>query len=419
MRLSTLSIAWRNLGRNRRRTALALTAIALGQIIVVAVNGMMAGMFDSMLKTITGPMIGHVQIHHKDWREDRAVDLYIDKLTEVRAAIGSLPGVKSVSPRLFTAVLVAPGEQTEKPADAEAAIVVGVDVNAESLDKGLIGNLQANERPGGRNVVIGTVLARRLGITPGRLIAVIGQDVDEFPVSDLFTVSAVIKSSVDIVESGIVMSLPDAQAFFNLPDKCHEIVVRGSDYRMSVALAEAVRKIPSMSEAEVLTWKEAVPELASMIDIKGYMDLIFVGILFLAAAAGIANTMMMSTFERTREIGMLLALGSGPGRLVRMIVLEAVILGLVGVAIGSVLGTIIVLITSHTGINYVAIAGMSTKEAMDFSYKGLNISLLIYPKLEYRSFIYGLVAVTLTSVLTALWPAVSAARLEPAEAMRT
>jgi len=419
VRLSTLSIAWRNLGRNRRRTALALTAIALGQIIVVAVNGMMAGMFDSMLKTITGPMIGHVQIHHKDWREDRAVDLYIDKLTEVRAAIGSLPGVKSVSPRLFTAVLVAPGEQSEKPADAEAAIVVGVDVNAESLDKGLIGNLQANERPGGRNVVIGTVLARRLGITPGRLIAVIGQDVDEFPVSDLFTVSAVIKSSVDIVESGIVMSLPDAQAFFNLPDKCHEIVVRGSDYRMSVALAEAVRKIPSMSEAEVLTWKEAVPELASMIDIKGYMDLIFVGILFLAAAAGIANTMMMSTFERTREIGMLLALGSGPGRLVRMIVLEAVILGLVGVAIGSVLGTIIVLITSHTGINYVAIAGMSTKEAMDFSYKGLNISLLIYPKLEYRSFIYGLVAVTLTSVLTALWPAVSAARLEPAEAMRT
>ena len=419
MRLSTLSIAWRNLGRNRRRTALALTAIALGQIIVVAVNGMMAGMFDSMLKTITGPMIGHVQIHHKDWREDRAVDLYIDKLTEVRAAIGSLPGVKSVSPRLFTAVLVAPGEQSEKPADAEAASVVGVDVNAESLDKGLIGNLQANERPGGRNVVIGTVLARRLGITPGRLIAVIGQDVDEFPVSDLFTVSAVIKSSVDIVESGIVMSLSDAQAFFNLPDKCHEIVVRGSDYRMSVALAEAVRKIPSMSEAEVLTWKEAVPELASMIDIKGYMDLIFVGILFLAAAAGIANTMMMSTFERTREIGMLLALGSGPGRLVRMIVLEAVILGLVGVAIGSVLGTIIVLITSHTGINYVAIAGMSTKEAMDFSYKGLNISLLIYPKLEYRSFIYGLVAVTLTSVLTALWPAVSAARLEPAEAMRT
>ena len=419
MRLSTLSIAWRNLGRNRRRTALALTAIALGQIIVVAVNGMMAGMFDSMLKTITGPMIGHVQIHHKDWREDRAVDLYIDKLTEVRAAIGSLPGVKSVSPRLFTAVLVAPGEQTEKPADAEAAIVVGVDVDAESLDKGLIGNLPTNKRPGGRNVVIGTVLARRLGITPGRLIAVIGQDVDEFPVSDLFTVSAVIKSSVDIVESGIVMSLPDAQAFFNLPDKCHEIVVRGSDYRMSVALAEAVRKIPSMSEAEVLTWKEAVPELASMIDIKGYMDLIFVGILFLAAAAGIANTMMMSTFERTREIGMLLALGSGPGRLVRMIVLEAVILGLVGVAIGSVLGTIIVLITSHTGINYVAIAGMSTKEAMDFSYKGLNISLLIYPKLEYRSFIYGLVAVTLTSVLTALWPAVSAARLEPAEAMRT
>jgi len=418
VRLSTLSIAWRNLGRNRRRTALALTAIALGQLTLVAVNGMMAGMFDSMLKTITGPMIGHVQIHHKDWREDRAVDLYIDRLPEVRAAIESLPGVKSVSSRLFTAVLVAPGEQTEKPADAEAAIVVGVDVDTESHNNGLLEILPANERPGGRNVVMGTVLAQRLGVTPGRLIAVIGQDADEFPVSDLFTVSAVLKSSVEIVERGIVMSLPDAQAFFTLPDKCHEIVVRGSDYRMSGALADTVRQIPSLSNAEVLTWKEAVPELASMINIKGYFDLIFVGILFLAAAAGIANTMMMSTFERTREIGMLLALGSGPGRLVRMIVLEATILGLVGVAIGSVLGTAVVLITSHTGINYVAIAGVGTGEALDFSYKGLNISLLIYPKFEFRHIIYGLVAVTLTSVLTSLWPAVAAARLEPAEAMR-
>jgi len=418
VRLSTLSIAWRNLGRNRRRTALALTAIALGQIVVIAINGMMAGMFDSMLKTITGPLIGHVQIHHKDWREDRAVDLYIDKLSEVKTAIESLPGVKSISPRLFTAVLAAPGEQTEKPADAEAAFVVGVDVAVESHDDGLLGTLSPGELPGGRNVVMGKVLARRLGVTPGRLIAVIGQDADEFPVSDLFTVSAVIKSSVDVVERGIVMSLPGAQAFFNLPDKCHEIVVRGSDYRMSASLAEAVRKIPSLSEAEVLTWEKAAPELASMINIKVYFDLIFVGILFLAAAAGIANTMMMSTFERTREIGMLLALGSGPGRLVRMIVLEAVVLGLVGVAIGSVLGTAVVLITSQTGINYGVFAGMGAGETLDFSYKGLNISFLIYSKFEFRHIIYGLVAVTLTSVLTSLWPAVSAARLEPAEAMR-
>jgi ABC-type lipoprotein release transport system permease subunit len=195
VRLSTLSIAWRNLGRNRRRTALALTAIALGQIVVIAINGMMAGMFDSMLKTITGPLIGHVQVHHKDWREDRAVELYIDKLSDTRTAIESLPGVKSISPRLFTAVLAAPGEQAEKPADAEAAIVVGVDVDVESHDKGLLETLAPNERPGSRNVVIGTVLARRLGIKPGHLVAMIGQDSDEFPVSDLFTVSAVIKSS--------------------------------------------------------------------------------------------------------------------------------------------------------------------------------------------------------------------------------
>ena len=266
-------------------------------------------------------------------------------------------------------------------------------------------------------MVIGKVLANRLGIAPGQLIALIGQDADGFPVSDLFTVNAIIESNVEVVRTlGIVMGLAEAGTFLAMPDQAHEIVVQGDDYRQAEALAEAVSALPALAGAEVLAWREAVPELAQMIDMKGWVDAIFLAIVFVVAAAGIANTTTMSTFERRREFGMLLAVGSRPVRVVTMVLIESVLLGLIGVAIGSLVGSAIVLITGHTGIDYAALGGSSAEEV---AYGGISISYIVHPRLEVRHIVAGLVAVTVTSVLASLWPAALAARLEPAEAMRS
>jgi putative ABC transport system permease protein len=417
MGLTTLRIAWRNLGRNRRRTAFALAAIALGQLTLVAVNGMMAGMFEDMLRTITGPLVGHVQIYHKDWRDQQAVDLYVDHLHAVRSSIEAIPSVRSVSPRIYSAVLAARGEKTEQPADAEAAMIVGLDVAVESRRGGILDSLKPGELPGGKGVVVGKVLARRLDLQVGQQIAVIGQDVDEFPVSDLFVVRAVISGKTDVVNRlGILMALDDAGQFLGMPDQAHEILVQGDDYRRADEIAAQIAALPGLRDATVLTWREAAPELVSLLDMKNWSDGVFIAILFLAAAAGIANTMMMATFERRRELGMLLALGARPRRVVRLVLLESIVLGLVGVAIGSVVGTVLVLITSHTGIDYGALSGLRGQE---IAYRGLNFSYVIYPKFEFRQIVFGVVAVTTTAVLAALWPAMIAARLEPAEATRT
>ena len=118
MQLSTLMIAWRNLGRNRKRTALAVAAIALGQFTLVFVNCMMAGMYADMLEALTGPLVGHAQVHHPEWREERALDLTINDISSARAQIGSLPGVSRVSPRVYAPVLAAPGAKSDSPVNA-------------------------------------------------------------------------------------------------------------------------------------------------------------------------------------------------------------------------------------------------------------------------------------------------------------
>lgn len=413
---STLRIAWRNLGRNRKRTLLCAGAIGLGQLTLVFVNCMMAGMYEEMLKTITGPLVGHVQVHHPEWREERSMELALDGYSSLKRRIEAVPGVGRVYPRVFGAVLVAPGERRKTPADAETGMIVGVDVEGEAGDGGLLEGVAPERMPAGRRVVMGKSLARRLGVERDSAIAVIGQDADEFPVSDLMRVGEIVRASTEVVSMmGVVMSLDAAQGFLGLPDRVHEIVIHGEGEVDAGELAARVKALPELKGAEVLSWREAVPELVGFFDMKDWMDVIFVAIMFVAAAAGIVNTIMMAVFERTREIGTLLAVGARPGRIVWMIFLESVMLGVIGVAAGSVLGTALVLVTGRTGIDYAALAGM---DEMELAYKGMNFSYVMYPIFEIRHVVFGFAAVTVTAALASVWPALRASRLEPAEAMR-
>jgi ABC-type lipoprotein release transport system permease subunit len=415
MNLTTIRIAWRNLSRNKRRTALAVGAIAIGQFTLVFVNGMMAGMFVDMIAAITGPLIGHVQIHHPEWREERAVDLCVEGVDEAVSRIEAMPGVVSVLPRIYSPVLTASGEESEEPAEAEIGVVVGVRFEEEVQTGGLLEELNTDDFRGG--AALGSILANRLGVQEGELLAVIGQDADEFPVTELFEVGAIIDSPVELVKTmGIVIPIDQAQELFALTDQAHEVVVLGAHYDDADGLAAAVTGIDSLSDAEVLTWRQAIPELARLIELKGWIDFVFVGILFVAAAAGIANTAMMSTFERLREFGMLLALGAKPPRIVSMVLVESVLLGVVGVVIGSILGSVVVLITSRTGINYAAFAGSEVEEV---SFVGLNISYVMFPIFQFRQVTYGFFAVSLTSIFASTWPAMLAARLEPVRALRS
>jgi len=417
MELSTIRIAWRNLGRNRRRTLLAVGAIALGQLTLVFVNALMAGSFNEMVDTITGPFIGHVQIRHPEWAEERALDLVIDDAGALVAELRALAEVRNVSPRIFAPVLAASGELGDEPAEAEPGVIVGVDIGAEHRDGGILESVPAAQLPGERKVLVGVVLATKLGVGEGQQLAVVGQDADGFPISDLFVIRGLIDSSVDVVKTtGIVMALKDAAEFVAMPDQVHEIVVRGADDDSAAELASTIKTLPSVAGLQVLSWREAVPMMARMIDMKWWVDLVFLGIVFVAAAAGIANTSVMSTFERTHEFGMLLAVGARPRRVVGMVLIESVILGLVGVVIGSLIGVALVVATGHTGIDYAALGGV---EAQDVAFGGMSISYVVYPVLELRHIVLGLIAVTVTSVLASLWPAIISARLEPAEALHS
>ena len=408
---STLRIAWRNLGRNRKRSALALTAIAVGQFVFLAIAALMHGYMGDFHESVTGPMVGHAQVHAYEWRDDRSIDLTIDDVSAVLDKVREDAAVTNVSARIYAPVLTALTEE------GFMSFVVGVDPAAESHDAGLLPGLEASAIGDGR-VVVGYNFADRYGIEPGAELALVGQDIDGSIASGLFVVEDVVASPVDIVNNlGIVMALDDATDMLAMYDQAHELVIHTEDVETINETVARLGALPSLEGLEVLPWRDIVPTMVGMIEMVDVFLYIVLMIVFIAAAAGIANTMLMSTFERKHEFGMLLSLGCGPGRLARMITVEAVILGLLGVAIGTMMGLGLLAVTSQTGMDYAALGG-SGQESYEASFQGLNLSSLVYPELYVSDVVAGLVAVFLTSLLSVLWPIAKIVRMEPMEAMR-
>jgi putative ABC transport system permease protein len=409
--MSSLTLAWRNLWRNWKRTFLALIAIGMAQFIVLGMDGFMAGYGDTIINLMTGPMLGHVQVHAPKYREERSMEATIPGASELVKKVAAVPEVTNVLPRIFAPVLAA------KTEEGFMGVVVGLDFVAESRPGGLLENASIPASPGEHpKALVGAFLAERQHLKPGDELALIGQTADGAMASELVTVAGIAKSNVDIVNNlGIVVDLPVAQEIFAMGDSVHELTIRGSDPARAEQLARSIAAVPGVGQLETLPWRKLAPEMVQMIDTQDRSTLITLILVFLAAAAGVANTMLMSTFERTREFGMLLALGARPGRILRTIAVEAVTLGLVGLGIGSALGMALNAYLAIHGVDMAAVAGEGVEK---LSFQGINFELMIFPKNRGSAILSGVVAMLVTCFLSCIWPAGYLSRLEPTEAMR-
>ncbi|MCH2108787.1 MAG: FtsX-like permease family protein [Polyangiaceae bacterium] len=429
--LSTLKIAWRNLGRNTKRSALALLSLALAQFFVLGVDGFMAGYEDSLRDLMTGPLIGHVQIHAPEYREKQSIDLLIDDISEKRKILANTQGVERTFPRIFAPSLAA------KTEEGFTAFVTGIDFQAERQPGGLVeessttlkaGRLDLKVSPSSDSseepqadygAIVGEALAKRQDLKVGDQLALIGQTVDGAMAADLVRINAIIRSNLDIVNAqGILIELEAAQSIFAMPNQAHEITIRGQDAAQASALAERLRQLPALKSVEILPWEKLAPELVQMMGMMNSATWVILVFVFVAAAAGIANTMLMSTFERTREFGVLLALGSSPRRINLMLLLETILIGVLGLSLGTALGASLTLYLGQVGLSMADLAGGGGQDITDLSFQGITFNFIMHPRLRPSVIEQSLLAMGVTCLLSALWPIHFVNRLAPTEAMR-
>lgn len=401
-------IAWRSLLRQGRRTFLTASAMALGVAMCMAMLAFSDGMYAQMFDVMVTQKLGHVQVHHPDYPGRRLVHDTVpqETLSQARA----VPGVVAGTARLSGAGLVGSAETST------GALLVGVVPDDEDAVTGIRKHVREGRFLGASpalEAVIGQELARTLKVGVGDELVVIVQSADGAMGNELLTVVGLSRSGNAAMDrSGLYVHLSDLQALLALPERAHEILLVGPSVTGSDAVASAVRTALPAEGLLIRSWSEADPPTAQMMGMQNVGAAIMIGVVFSVASLGVLNTMLMSVMERTRELGLMQALGLSPGQVTRLVLIESILLGLLSCVLGGVLGGVL------DGLMVVYGVDLSGGTGASMDIQGTTLEPVVYGVVRPEGVVATLVCVFAVSILASIWPAMRAARLRPVDAMR-
>lgn len=401
-----LKIAYRDLVRNRRRSLLTLVAIAVGVSLLVFMSGFIQGAITDSIENNIRLQTGHLKIRAASYDEDKvslAWEDLLDNPEELAAQVRGLDGVEAASPVLWASGIVSTREESV------GVRVFGIDplsdVHARIRDGLAAGEyLQPDDRSG---ILMGQRLAESLGVTVGDQISLLVNTADEAPDEATFTIRGLYATGVPVYDdTTIFLPLSKAQAFTHTEGRASMILALLKDRELADGLAAALR-VPGYT---VLTWREMNQVILQAIQAGMGMLYIMYLVVLMVVAVVIANTLLMSVFERIREMGILSALGMKAREILLMFVVEAGILGAVGVVLGVVLGSLGVFYLSRVGLH---IGDMATMTTVSAAY-----SDTMYARFAPGETIAVAIAAMVIILLASLYPARFAARLQPIDALR-
>jgi putative ABC transport system permease protein len=397
-------IAWRNIWRNRRRSVIMITAIALGLWGGIFAVGIFTGMYDTMVSTAIDRDLTHIQLHVRGFREQRLITEALPHPDAISNAIRTIPGVKAVSPRTVIEGMAA------SPTSSTGVNIIGVEPDAERQATAIARHLVEGVFFGTSErlpVVIGRKLAEKLSLRLRSKLVLSFQGPDGSIQYGAFRIAGIFDTESTTFDGGTVFVRQKDLAGLIDTLLVHEIAVRLTTNDS----LEAVRRIlvARYPDLQVETWKELAPEL-KLTETADLTMGIFLGIILLALLFGITNTMLMSVMDRVREFGVLMAVGMKRRRLFGMIVLETLLLSITGSTVGVGLGATTVALTARSGIN------------LSWFSEGLSlfgISSMLYPVVHSEMYPTLGVMVIVASCAAAFYPALKAVRLRPASAIAT
>ena len=260
---------------------------------------------------------------------------------------------------------------------------------------------------------MGYRLAEKLHVDVGDSLVAVTQATDGSMGNEIYDVVGLIQTgAAQLDRTGALIHLADLQELLLLGDQVHEITLLGADDSREGIAALATDIQARTPDALVQTWWQTSPPTDQMLSLRDSVSFLVLGAAFLVAAFGVFNTMMMSVLERTRELGVLRAIGLRPGRLIAMVLFESIFLGVIATAMGLVLGGL--------ADAWMVVYGIDLSGYMEsgFAYNGVVLEPIFYGHVRPGGILLTVAAVFITSVVAALLPAWRASRLEPVVALR-
>jgi ABC-type lipoprotein release transport system permease subunit len=396
-------MAFRDLGRNKRRSILSALAVTMGSILLLFMAATIRGEMQGAMQNSIRLQTGHLQLRAASYDESKdslAWEDLIEDPNQVIEQLETLPQVVAATPRLIASGILSLGDQSK------GMQVVGMDPVAEPnqvFAKGVIAGdfLTADDREG---ILIGKPLADKFGLNVGDqvnlLVNTSNGDVDE----QLFTVRGIFSTKTPAYdENTVFMSLAKAQAIARAENHASLIFVLLQNQEQAEPVATAL----ASSNYQIKTWQQLNELTTQLEDFANAFMYVFYLIILGITATVVTNTLVMAVYERTREIGILSAIGMKGRRIMFQFLTEATLLATGGVIGGLILGGLIIAYTARVGFSIPATS----------AYTGILMGERIYPYLTASDAIGLTIAAYVITLIASLYPATLAARMEPVEAL--
>ncbi|RYU71434.1 ABC transporter permease [Aliivibrio finisterrensis] len=399
-----VKLAWRNVWRNKLRTSIMLGAMIFGVAGVMLMMGFMNGIIDNLVKNTIQWQTSHIQIHQKNYALNPDINLVIDDEAEITKLLEQAPQVKAWTSRTLVNGMIASARSTR------GIQINGIDLESEPkitpiADHILEGEWLDNK---GRNpILVSQKTADRLKLRVGSKVVLTFTDTTGDVTGAAFRVRGIFKTSSSTFD--------DANAYVRKADIQqlgqvhfdHEIAILLHDEAQVSDFREQLMSSIS-NKNKVQDWLQLQPILSTMMSSMNAGNQVILVIFVIAMGFGIINILLMSVFERTREFGVLMAVGMKKGNIRRLIILESGFIGIIGAGSGVIFSLFLLFLLSKTGIPL---------EAMAEGLNAFGIDSVLYPSVSFSDYVTVFVMVWCVSVLAGLYPAHQIIKKKPVEAM--
>lgn len=406
-----IKLSWKNIWRNRRRTLLTINAIGFGVMALVALYNYYDGFHNQVIQNVIRYQSGHLLVTAPDYHKRMATQIVMNDPSDVDSWLKTQEEVKAFSHRVMVHGLISTAQGSAN------ILFAGVEPEREKNVTRFSENLiQGNYFEEGieKPIVLGSELASLLQATLGTKVVALTQGVDGSIGNELFYVSGIFETHSDFDKTMAFVRIEDARTLLSLGNQAsHQlaIVLKNEEAMQSVQTGFSGR-FGSSSNFQILNWKEVQKPLMAMIELNQSANRLLMFIIIFVAALGIANSILMSILERTREFGVMLAIGTTKKEVVKMVVMETLLLSLVGVALGNLLGFLVTEFFHHYGFD---LAWLSSQKLV---VQGTIIQTISYPEIRWNNSLLVSVIVLVLSLIVSFIPIKHVSRLNPVNALR-
>lgn len=398
-------IAWRNLWRNKRRSIIILISISIGLGFTMIYDCIVRGSVQQMLDNAIDSHTSHIEINSFGFNSNKIITNNIKYPDSIIEKISQLGFVKNWSKRVINFGMIT------SASNSTGVTLVGIEPEQEKaitiINKSIVRGSYLSGNP--NEIVIGEKMAEKLEVDLGDKVVVVSSATDGSVGSEMFRVVGIFKTNyTEFDKAYIFIPISSSQKMLLLGDNVSQITIK-IDKTDNVDTYKNIISNQLGQSYEVLTYRDLLPLLIYYVDIANQSMLIMYIIIGTAVLFGIINILLMSVFERVHELGVLMSIGMKNGKVFRMVIEEAFILGFIGTIAGFVLGLI--------GYYLLSIYGLDLSIFSE-SLNSFGMSTILYPKLDLGVVINSIFIMPITAVLGAIYPAIKAIKLQPTEAMR-